>query len=180
MKSKYLLKVIVILVIIIVFGTILKIIFTPKDFGNHGSLFYKFYRLSAIDDELKRPIKHYTNSSCIKCHPVESNMQLSSVHKTVSCEFCHGTGASHINLKGKYVGKAIVVKGKELISQCLRCHNGKIIARKIRKVVKTIIYPDHLKNMKVKLSHSCDQCHVVHAPMKNINQVKKFFEKEGF
>ncbi len=180
MKSKYLLRVIIILVVIIIIGGIAKFIFTPKDFGNHGSLFYKFFRLSAIDDELKRPIKHFTNSSCLKCHPVEYNMQIMSVHKTVSCEFCHGAAASHINENGKYVRKAIIAKGKDFINQCLRCHNGIIPARKIRNVVKTIIYPDHLKNMKVKLTHSCDQCHVVHAPLKNIKHVKKFFAKEGF
>ncbi len=180
MKSKYLMRVVLILLIVIVAGGFFKVLFTPPDFGNHGSLFYKFYRLGAIDDELKRPIKHFTNSSCLSCHPNEYSMQIISVHKTVSCEFCHGTGASHINEKGKYIGKAIVAKGKELINQCLRCHNGKIAARKMRKVVKTIIYPDHLKEMKVKLTHTCDQCHVVHAPMKNIKRVRKFFAKEGF
>ena len=180
MKSKYLIRVILILAIIIIIGGIAKFIFTPKDFGNHGSLFYKFYRLSAIDDELKRPIKHFTNSSCIKCHPNESKMQLFSVHKSVSCEFCHGAAASHIDENGKYIGKAIVVKKKDLINQCLRCHNGIIPARKIRNVVKTILYPDHLRNIKVSLSHTCDQCHIVHAPLKNIKHVKKFFEKEGF
>ena len=180
MKSKYLLRVLIILCLIIVIGGVAKFIFTPKDFGNHGSLFYKFYRLSAIDDELKRPIKHFTNSSCEKCHPVEFNMQNSSVHKSLSCEFCHGPASSHINEKGKYIGKAIVVKGKEFVNQCLRCHNGIIKARKIRNVVKTVLYPDHLKKMKVKVSHTCDQCHVVHAPLKNIKHVKKFFSKEGF
>ncbi len=180
MKSKYLLRIITILIIIGIFGGIFVFFFTPKDFGNHGSLFYKFYRLGAIEDELKRPIKHFTNSSCLKCHAVEFNMQISSVHKTVSCEFCHGPGAFHIDNNGKYIGKAIVAKGENLVEQCLRCHNGKIPARNFRKIVKTIIYPDHLKNMKVKITHTCDQCHVVHAPMKNIKHVKKFFAKEDF
>ncbi len=180
MESKYLFRILIILVIVVIAGGILKILFTPKDFGNHGSLFYKFYRLSAIDDELKRPIKHFTNYSCLKCHPNEYKMQIISVHKSVSCEFCHGVAANHVDSKGKYIGKAIVVKKNALINQCLRCHNGKILARQMRKVVKTILYPDHLKNMKVKLSHTCDQCHVVHAPMKNIKQIKKFFALEGF
>ncbi len=180
MQSKYLQRVIIILIVIVVLGGIFKYLFTPKDFGNHGSLFYKFFRLSAIDDEAKRNIKHYTNSSCTKCHAHENSMQDMSVHKTVSCEFCHGTAASHINTSGKYYSKAVVVKGEALVKQCLRCHNGKIRARKMRKVVKTIIMPDHLKNMKVRTNHSCDQCHVVHAPLKNINQIKKFYAREGF
>ena len=178
-KSKYFQRVLIILICIIILGILAMIIFKPKDFGNHGSLFYKYYRLGAINDEAMRPIKHYTNSGCEKCHKVEYNMQLSSVHKTVSCEFCHGPGAEHIDSKGKLVGHLYRAKGKNLNKQCLRCHNGKILARtKNKKVIKTIIMPDHLKEKKVRLDHKCDQCHIVHAPLKNIKHLNKFYSRE--
>lgn len=177
-KSKYLQRIVGILIVVVIIAIIGGYLFKPKDFGNHGSLFYKFYRLSAIDDEARRPIKFLTNSSCKKCHNVEYSMQVSSVHKTVSCEFCHGSGSSHVDFNGKIIGHLERKKGKELVKQCLRCHNGKVLARKRNKFIKTIIMPDHLKEQKVKLTHSCDQCHVVHAPLKNIKQLNKFFARE--
>ena len=178
-KSKYFQRVFWILLIVVVLGIILMVLLKPKNFGNHGSFFYKYYRLGAIDDEALRPIKHYTNSNCSHCHKVESDMQISSVHKTLSCEFCHGPGANHIDGKGKLIGHTERAKGKELTKQCLRCHNGRIIARtKNKNVIKTIIMPDHLKDKKVKLTHSCDQCHVVHAPLKNIKHLNKIYARE--
>jgi len=33
--------------------------------------------------------------------------------------------------------------------------------------------PEHLESQKVKVTHTCDQCHQVHAPLKYINRAKK-------
>ena len=34
-----------------------------------------------------------------------------------------------------------------------------------------IEHPGHLEDLDVKLTHTCDQCHTVHAPLENINFV---------
>ncbi len=178
-KSRYLKRVITILICIVIFSGIVFFVFTPSDFGNHGSVFYKYFRLSAISEETTRDITHLTNSSCQKCHTVEYQMQIEGAHKSLSCEFCHGPGSKHINLKEELIGHLIVAKDKALNDECLRCHNGQVTGReKGKKPIKTIIMPDHLKDKNVRLDHLCTQCHIVHQPLENIKHMNKIFARE--
>ena len=36
-----------------------------------------------------------------------------------------------------------------------------------------VVMPDHLESQKVKVTHICNQCHNVHAPLKYINRAKE-------
>jgi len=170
-------RIVIGLLVLIVLGATVRALLVPKGFGNHGSLFYKFYRKGAIDDELAREPRHLTNFSCKSCHAWEYELQVNSKHRSLSCEFCHGPWADHVNSEGKVIGYLPNPKGGEAIrALCLRCHNRAIHARpKNPEVIKTVFYPDHLKKQKVKETHSCDQCHLVHAPLKYIKQADEFF-----
>ncbi len=62
-------------------------------------------------------------------------------------------------------------KDTEITTLCLRCHNTEIKARS-QAVIKTVAMLEHLESQKVKLTHTCNQCHHVHAPLKYINRAK--------
>ena len=170
-------RIVIGLVVLVVLGAMARAFLVPEDFGNHGSLFYKFYRKGAIEEELALTPRHLTNASCKSCHAWEYELQSRSKHKALSCEFCHGPWADHVSADGKVIGRLPNPKGAEAIrGLCLRCHNAAIQARpKDPKVIKTVLYPDHLREQKVRETHSCDQCHLVHAPLKYIREVEEFF-----
>ena len=142
-------------------GFLIKGLLVPESFGLYGS-----YRADAIDEEAGKPIRHGTNESCYSCHAFEAGIHRAGLHKTISCEFCHGPWADHVDGKKK-IGTLPVKKGEEITALCLRCHNTEIKARP-EQVIKTVAMPDHLKSQHVKTSHTCNQCHHVHAPLKYI------------
>ena len=147
-------------------GLLGKQMLTPKSFGIYG-----YYRADAIEEVAKIPIRHATNASCFSCHAHEAASHLKGRHKTISCEFCHSTYADHIK-DGKKVAALPVKKKEEITTLCLRCHNRAVMARP-KDIIQTVVMPDHLKEQKVKLTHTCNQCHYVHAPLKYINRAKQ-------
>ncbi len=169
MKSTYyshVLRIVLGLVVFAVVGLVGKNLLTPKSFGKYGH-----YRADAIEEEANLEIRHWTNASCLSCHQHEANIHLNGLHKTISCEFCHGAYGDHIK-DGKKVGTLPVKRDEEIRVLCLRCHNRAIKARS-EEVIKTVVMPEHLESQKVKLTHICNQCHHQHAPLKYINRAKK-------
>lgn len=147
-------------------GLYFKKLLIPDSFGVYGA-----YRADAIAEAALVPIRHGTNISCFKCHPYEADIHKKGRHRTISCEFCHGPYADHAD-KGKKTGTLPVKKKKQITTLCLRCHNTEIRARP-HEVIKTVAIPDHLKEQKVKITHNCNQCHHVHAPLKYIIRAKQ-------
>lgn len=169
MDISYKMRLLIVLLGIIVLGGLglaVKKIMLPETFGLYGP-----YRADAIAEEAMLPLRHGTNDSCFKCHPYEARIHKAGKHHTISCEFCHGTYADHV-ADNKKIGTLPVKKQKEITTLCLRCHNTEIKARK-EEVIKTVAMPDHLKNQDVKLTHTCNQCHHVHAPLKYIIRAKQ-------
>ena len=154
------------LAVFAVIGLLGKMLLTPKSFGTYGH-----YRADTIEEEAQVEIRHGTNASCFSCHKHEADIHLKGRHKTISCEFCHGTYADHIK-DGKKVGMLPVKRGEEIRLLCLRCHNKAIQARP-EEVIKTVVMPEHLESQKVKLTHICNQCHNQHAPLQYINRAKE-------
>ncbi len=169
MDLSYSKRLLIVLAGIIAFGAgglLVKRLLLPKSFGVYGP-----YRADAIAEAAHLPIRHWTNESCFSCHPYERKIHKAGTHATISCEFCHGAFADHIT-DGKKTGTLPVKKDEQITTLCLRCHNTEIKARQ-QEVIKTVAMPDHLKNQNVKLTHNCNQCHHVHAPLKYINRAKQ-------
>ena len=154
------------LVVFAVIGLLGKMLLTPRSFGTYGH-----YRADTNEEEAQVEIRHGTNASCFSCHEYAAKIHLNGRHKTISCEFCHGTYADHIK-DGKKVGTLPVKRGEEIRVLCLRCHNKAIQARP-EEVIKTVVMPEHLESQKVKVTHICNQCHNQHAPLKYINRAKE-------
>ena len=175
MQSSYyshVIRIVLGIVALAVLGFIGKTVLTPKSFGTYGH-----YRADAIEEEANIEIRHWTNAPCFACHAYEANLHLYGTHKTISCEFCHGPYADHVT-NGKKTGVLPVKKGEDMKILCLRCHNKAIQARP-EAVIKTVTMPEHLKDQKVKLTHTCNQCHHVHAPLKYINRAKQIIGMQG-
>lgn len=168
-KSKYnshLIKLIIALIVVAVAGFIARQVFTPKSMGQYGH-----YRGADIEDQKNIAIKLQTNESCFTCHKPIRRIHKAGIHKTVSCEICHGPYGDHIK-DGKKIGTLPVRRNKEIIQLCLRCHN-KVIQARPRQSIKMVGYPQHLEEKHVRLDHTCDQCHMVHDPLLWIKQAKE-------
>ena len=157
--------------LLVFLGLAAKKIFTPGSFGKFGH-----YRADAIQDEKDRPLRHMTNDSCLSCHPHIKEMHLEGIHKTVSCEFCHGPLADHVEDNVK-IAALPVKQGKEITTLCLRCHN-QIIRARPKESIKMIAMPQHLEEKHVRLDHNCDQCHNVHAPLMYVKAAKRMSRVE--
>ncbi|MCG8568482.1 MAG: hypothetical protein MI747_25715 [Desulfobacterales bacterium] len=152
-------------------GLLVKMLLTPSSFGIYGP-----YRADAIIESASVPIRHGTTASCAQCHAWEADAHYMGLHKSISCEFCHGTLGDHV-ADGKKIAVLPVKTGEEITTLCLRCHNTEIKARD-EAVIKTVALPQHLTDQKVKPTHTCNQCHYVHAPMKFIERARKVTGEE--
>lgn len=168
-RSKYnshLIKLIIALVVFGVAALIARKVFTPESMGQYGH-----YRGADIEDQKNIAIRLQTNESCFQCHKPIRRIHKAGVHKTVSCEICHGPYGDHIANDAK-IGTMPVKRGQEIIPLCLRCHN-KIIQARPRKSIKMVGLPQHLEEKNVRIDHTCGQCHMVHDPLLWINQAKE-------
>jgi len=168
-RSKYnshLIKLIIALIVVAVVGFVARKVFTPESMGQYGH-----YRGADIEDQKNIAIRLQTNESCFACHKPIRRIHKAGIHKTVSCEICHGPYGDHIK-DGKKVGTLPVRHKQEIIQLCLRCHN-KVIQARPRESIKMVGYPQHLEEKHVRLDHTCDQCHMVHDPLLWIKEAKE-------
>lgn len=168
----HLVRIAVALGVLLLVGLLARVVLLPKSFGKYGH-----YRADAIKDEMNREVRHMTNDSCLACHSHIKEVHLDGVHKTVSCEFCHGPLADHVK-DGKKIGTLPVKKKTEITDLCLRCHNQIIRARPTESI-KMVSAAKHLEDKHVRLDHTCDQCHNVHAPLMWVNMAKEMVGVTG-
>lgn len=164
--NSHLIKLIIAMVLFGVAGFFAKQFFTPESMGAYGH-----YRGADIEDQKNVSVKLQTNESCFQCHKPIRKIHKAGVHKTVSCEICHGPYGNHIK-DGKKIGTLPVKRDLEINQLCLRCHN-KIIQARPRESIKMVGMPEHLQQMKVRIDHTCNQCHMVHDPLLWVKQAKE-------
>lgn len=162
----HLVRMAIIVILLGAAGFVGRMLLIPPTFGQYGS-----YRGEAVVEEMSIPIRNMTNDSCLACHPHIKKMHLTGVHRTVSCEFCHGPAADHV-ADGKKTGTLPVKQGAEIARLCLRCHN-QIIRARPKESIRMVSMPDHLTEKRVRPDHTCAQCHNVHAPLMWINMSRE-------
>lgn len=92
----------------------------PADFGVHGKTFtYNFYRQGNIEEWKAFKANYRGKDSCNgeKCHSKNLQENLSSEHKAIECENCHGPNLPHLDEPKKFEYK--IDRTRPL---CLRCH----------------------------------------------------------
>jgi len=175
-STTHVIRIVLTLVCVAVCLAVLRPFLLPDEFGKFGH-----YRPGAVEDEAARVARHMNSESCFECHPLMKKLHVDGVHKTVSCEICHGAYADHIE-NDAVVASMPVIRGEDIKPLCIRCHN-KIIQARPPEAVKMVAMPEHLEELKVRTHHGCDQCHHVHAPMKWVHEARTMMglplEKEG-
>lgn len=168
-RSKYnshLIRLLIALVVVGVGGFFARKMLIPETMGQYGH-----YRGADIEDQKNVPIRLATNESCFQCHKPIRTIHKNGIHKTVSCEVCHGPYGNHVE-DGNKIGTLPVKRGGDISELCLRCHN-KVIQARPRKSIKMVGIPEHLEQKQVRMSHNCSQCHMVHDPLLWIRQARE-------
>ena len=114
-KQKYyahLVRLIIALVAVVLIGLGARQLFMPEGMGDYGH-----YRGADIADQKEIPVRLGTNEACFQCHKPIRVIHKDGVHKSVSCEVCHGVYGDHI-ADGKKVGTLPVARG-DAPEECL-------------------------------------------------------------
>ncbi|MGA2192335.1 MAG: cytochrome c3 family protein [Nitrospirota bacterium] len=132
----------------------------PSDFGIHEQGYmYGFHRLGNEKDWKAFPAKFkFDIDYCKGCHEDKVNGILSSPHRIIPCEDCHGPAMSHPDAPPKLP----INRTRE---QCLRCHAYLPYPTSGRKNIKGI--DPYMHNPGVE----CVSCHNPHHP--NLEGVMK-------
>jgi predicted CXXCH cytochrome family protein len=88
----------------------------PKDFGIHErGYMYGWYRQGNVEEWKAFTVKYQGKGFCKDCHAEEEKNLLSSPHKIIECENCHGPALEHPSEPPKLS----IDRARGL---CLRCH----------------------------------------------------------
>ncbi len=115
---------------------------TPQSFGEYG-----WYRGNALGEIAARTPVFAGRQACVKCHSDIVHNLAADVHKTLSCEACHGVSREHAE-------NPVLLPVKATGNHCIRCHE----ANPARPAwFKQIVVKDHY-------SGQCTECHKPHQP----------------
>jgi predicted CXXCH cytochrome family protein len=95
---------------------IARIFLVPDDFGIHENGYtYGWYRKANVEEWKSVNVKYRGEEYCQACHPEQAKKVLSSPHKKITCENCHGPALEHPVTPPKLT----LDRSRAL---CLRCH----------------------------------------------------------
>lgn len=124
----------------------------PSDFGIHEKGFtYGYYRKSNEDEWKAFKVKYQTKEYCKECHEDKYEENMSSKHRTIQCENCHGPAIDH----PENPEKLAIDRGRNL---CLRCHAYLPYPTSNRAEIKGINSSEHNPDTE------CSMCHDPHQP----------------
>jgi hypothetical protein len=123
----------------------------PESFGEFGH-----YRGLSLGENQAYAPKYAGEKACADCHQDMVDLKSPNVHKSLSCETCHGPGLLHVNSTDSILPMR-VPKDREF---CELCHS-KNAARKADNIVQ-INVTGHNPGQK------CIECHNPHNPWKDL------------
>jgi len=141
---------------IVILILLARIAYVPKDFGvNDQGYMYGWHRESNEEDWKKIKVKYQGKEYCKDCHTDKYVKNMSSSHKIIQCENCHGPAVDHPDDPPKLV----VDKSREL---CLRCHFPLPYPTSGRTKIRGIDPLKHNPDIE------CSTCHNPHYPMEGL------------
>jgi len=133
---------------------VIRIILVPADFGIHEQGYlYGWYRKSNEQEWVNLAIKYQGRGYCQDCHGEPYKSILSSPHRGIECENCHGPAGDHPTNPLKLKKNT----GRDL---CLRCHSYLAYPTSKRSEIKGIDAEKHNP------SGACASCHDAHKASK--------------
>ncbi|NOX19930.1 MAG: cytochrome C [Nitrospirae bacterium] len=124
----------------------------PPDFGiGERGFMYGFHRKSNEKEWEAFKVKFKTRQYCKDCHPEKYENIMSSKHRIIQCENCHGVAIDH----PENPPKLVINKERSL---CLRCHSYLPYPTSQRGKLKGIDPEKHNPEMQ------CVMCHNPHKP----------------
>jgi hypothetical protein len=131
---------------VVVFYSIARYFLTPASFGQYG-----WYRGNALVELRERDRTYAGKKACEECHSDQVQKLLKNVHKTLSCEGCHGPGQAHADNPDLKIGILNY-------SACVRCHEANPSRPKWHK---QIVSKNHYTSS---TGSQCTECHLPHMP----------------
>lgn len=124
----------------------------PSDFGVNGRNFtYGFYRKGNVSDWKAFKVKYKGKDYCQECHEDKVAENMSSPHKIIQCENCHGPAIDHPDNPEKLA----IDRSRDL---CLRCHAALPYPHSNRGELPGIDPNEHNPEQ------ACVECHNPHNP----------------
>lgn len=114
--------------------------------------------------------RQLANESCRSCHPVILTLHAQGEHRTLSCEDCHGSLSDHVK-DDVVIGESQVIRGEGIQPLCMTCHDRDNRSR-TREPARTVLFPGHLRDLRVREVNRCEDCHHVHDPMKWVHEAR--------
>lgn len=124
----------------------------PSDFGvGERGFMYSYHRKSNVDEWKAFKVKYQGKEYCKDCHEDKYNSNMSSKHKFIQCENCHGPAIDH----PENPEKLVIDRSREL---CIRCHSYLPYPSSMRANIKGINPSEHNPESE------CSICHDSHKP----------------
>lgn len=143
-------------VVLVLAGIILAVrtLIVPGDFGIHEAGYtYGWYRNASIGDWKAVTVKYQGGEYCKGCHGARVQQILSSPHRIIQCENCHGPAMEHPSEPAK-LG---IDRTRDL---CLRCHSSLPYPTSERSEIKGVDPDTHNPGIE------CAGCHNPHEASK--------------
>ena len=118
----------------------------PDTFGQYG-----FYRGASLEEIAESPPKFTGQAGCLDCHMDIYELKQQDVHKTISCETCHGPGKLHSES-----AEASQIQKPTERESCGICHSRN--AARPGAVILQIDLKEH------NIDKKCIECHNPHKP----------------
>jgi predicted CXXCH cytochrome family protein len=152
LMEKHVLRPFWVLLAAIILILLIRQLMVPDDFGIHGKNFtYGYHRLGNIEEWKNFPVKYSGGKTCLECHPENTTDIVSSRHKNIQCENCHGPATGHPD----NTESLPIERDRQL---CLRCHAILAYPTSQRAAIKGITSEDHNPEL------FCGECHNPHRP----------------
>ncbi|MGP8152552.1 MAG: cytochrome c3 family protein [Smithella sp.] len=133
---------------------IARIFLVPDDFGIHEKGYtYGWYRKANIEEWKSVAVKYRGGEYCQACHMKQGGKIVSSPHKIIECENCHGPAIGHPS-------NPLKLSLDRSRSLCLRCHAYLPYLTSRRSEIKGIDPDRHNPGLE------CVICHNPHAASK--------------
>lgn len=134
------------------FYLLLRSVLIPESFGRDGH-----YRATAVDEIVAQEPLYQGPGSCAECHEKQVKQVQGEIHKTVSCELCHGPARGHLT-QGEGRVPLEVNRTRQL---CLGCH-ARVVGRP--DTFPQIDVPTHQRENEFDEETTCVECHEGHEP----------------